>query len=100
MANDQKIQLITNISPTISIYADELNYILIMKNNPKQALKNARHSYHRSLRDLFEDLFELEVRRELANNQEKTIDEMVMIIRRTKRQIQDLIRPFEELGSI
>lgn len=90
-------KLIGNLSPIIHLYADERNYVLIIRKSAKQEMRNGHHMYFLSLSRLFAELFEHQVRANLANDLDKSADEMIEIINSTRKQILDLIEPYERL---
>ena len=96
MRNKSIHQLIAHLTPLVSIYADDLNYILIIRKDTEQAIKNGKHTYHSSLSDVFDELLSLKILKNLANNQNKTLVEMIEIINNTRKEIKSLIQPFEE----
>lgn len=92
-----KQTLIAHIIPTISIYADEYQYILTIKANPTQSLANAKHSYHQTLASCFEEILSYMTKLNLADGKDKTMKEIATNIENTVHEIRTLFRPFEDL---
>ncbi len=92
-------KLISHLTPTAALFADDLNYILIIRSNPTQAIRNGKKYYLRSLEDVFSELLEYKLRYSLADGQNKTAEQMLEIIQLTRREIKEIIRPFEDIGS-
>lgn len=92
-----KQTLIAHITPTISIYADEYQYILTIKANPTQSLANAKHSYHQTLASCFEEILSYTTKLNLADGKNKTMKEIAINIENTIQEIRTLFRPFEDL---
>jgi hypothetical protein len=89
--------LIANFSPTVHLYADKRNYILIIRENVSQLMKNGYHTYFSSLSGVFKEIFEYKVRANLANGLDKDAKEMIKIIDDTRKYVLDLIEPYEQL---
>lgn len=90
-------KLIVNISPTVSLFADELQYIVVFKANPTQLIRNGHHTYHRTLGDAFEDILSYQVKLNLADDRDKSMKEIANIIESTIQEIKALFKPFEEI---
>ena len=90
-------KLISNLFPTVHLYADGRNYILIIRKDVRQAIRNGHHMYFSSLSSTFATLFEFQVRANLSNGLNKSATEMIEIIESTRKEILDLLEPFEQL---
>jgi hypothetical protein len=90
-------KLIANLFPTIHLFGDERNYVLVIRKDTGQSMRNGYHMYFSSLSSVFAELFEHQVRANLANGLDKTATEMVEIINNTRKQVLDLLTPFEQL---
>jgi hypothetical protein len=95
-----KYKLIANLFPTVHLFADNRNYVLVVRENTKQEMRNGYHTYSQTLADVFEEVFTFHVRDNLANGLDKTGAEMVEIIKTTRQQIHDLMKPYSELHPI
>ncbi len=92
-------KLISHLTPTVALLADDLNYVLIIRNNPNQLLGNGRHYFLRSLEDCFRELLEYKIRYGLGDGQDKTVEQMLEVIQTTRREMKEIIKPFEDIGS-
>lgn len=90
-------KLISNLFPTVHLFGDERNYVLIIRKDVRQSMRNGYHMYFTSLSSVFVELFEHQVRANLADNMNKTVEEMIISINNTRKQILDLLAPFEQL---
>ncbi|MCX6717757.1 MAG: hypothetical protein NTU76_03745 [Candidatus Taylorbacteria bacterium] len=90
-------KLIANLFPTVHLFGDERNYVLIIRKDVRQSMRNGYHLYFTSLSSVFAELFEHQVRTNLADNRNKTVEEMIENINNTRKQILDLLAPFEQL---
>jgi len=90
-------KLIANLFPTVHLFGDERNYILVIRKDTKQRISNGYHMYFSSLSSVFKELFEHQVRNNLANGLNKTVDEMLEVINSTRKQILALLDPLEQL---
>lgn len=93
-------ELIANISPTVHLYADKRNYVLIIRDNTKQLMRNGYHTYFSSLSEVFEEIFDYSVKINLANGLDKSMNEMIEIINQTRKQVLDIISPYEGLKQV
>jgi len=75
----------------VIIKADTFQYILIIKN---------RYTFHECISDCFEQLFGWLVKERLLGEKGKSIKEIVKIMRDTKKEILEIIEPFEHLKPI
>lgn len=91
-------KLISHLTPTVTLLSDELNYILIIRSSTTQQLRNGRHYYFRSIEGVFSELLEYKLRYGLADGQDKTVKEMLALIKTTRREIKEIIKPFEDVG--
>lgn len=89
--------LITQITPLIYLFADRYQYIIIIKSNTTQNLKNADHSYHKTIASCFEEILSQATKLNLADGKDKTMKEVVNIVENTVQEIRTLFRPFEDL---
>ena len=89
-----KNKLIANITPTIHLFADHRNYILITRNNTAQPMKDGYHTYFQTIAGVFNEIFTYKVKAKLANDTDKTVEEMLEIIKNTTKEIQGLIDAF------
>ncbi len=92
---DQK--LIAHITPTISLLADDRQYILVIKSNSAQNIKNGYHTYHRTIGDCFEEILSHKIKLNLADEKNKTMKDIAIIVENTAQEIRKLFKPFEEL---
>ena len=92
-----KYTLIAHITSTISIYADEYQYILIIKISPTQILSNAKHSYHQTIASCFEEILSHMTKLNLSDGKDKTMKEIATNVENTVQEIRRLFRPFEDL---
>ncbi len=92
-----KYLLIAHITPTISIYADEYQYILAVKASTTQILSNAKHSYHQTIASCFEEILSYKTKLNLADGKDKTMREIANNVENTVQEIRTLFRPFEDL---
>lgn len=92
-----KYTLIAHITSTISIYADEYQYILTIKAVATQSLVNAKHSYHQTIASCFEEILSHTTKLNLTNGENKTMKEIAINIENTVQEIRTLFRPFEDL---
>ncbi|MSR88002.1 MAG: hypothetical protein EXS69_02485 [Candidatus Zambryskibacteria bacterium] len=90
-------KLIANLTPVASLWADGLNYILVIRSHPAQLIKNGRPSYHSTLEACFQYYFEYQLRFNLADGKDKTIEQILEIIKTTRMEIKQIISPFEEI---
>ena len=90
-------KLIAHITPTISIFADDCQYILVVRSNPNQSIKNGYHTYHRNIRDCFEEILSHMARFNLADGKNKSMKEITNIIESTVQEIIKIFKPFEDL---
>lgn len=90
-------KLIAHITSTISMYADEYQYILIIKSNPDQALNNGKHSYHQTISYCFEEILSYLTKSNLADGKDKTVEEMAINMENTIKEIRTILKPFEDL---
>jgi len=91
------MNLIGNLSDTMQLYADERNYILLIKKDKNQAKRNGYYLYFQSLESVFQYIFEYQVKCNLANNIDKDIKDAIKIINNTRDYIKSIIGPFELL---
>lgn len=92
-----KHTLIAHITPTISVYADEYQYILAIKASTTQTLSNAKHSYHQTIAACFEEILSHTTKLNLADGKDKTMREIAENVENTVQEIRTLFRPFEDL---
>ena len=92
---DQK--LIAHITPTISVFADRYQYVLVIRGNPAQAIRNGNHSYHQTIGACFEEILDHSVRSNLADGKDKNMKEIASIVEKTAKEIREIFRPFESL---
>jgi len=90
-------KLIANLFPTIHLLGEERNYILVIRKHTNQSMRNGHHMYFSSLSSAFAELFEFQVRANLSNGLNKSATEMIEIIESTRKEILDLLEPFEQL---
>ncbi len=90
-------KLIAHITPTISIFADDRQYILMVRSNPTQAIKNGYHTYHRTIGDCFEEILSHTTILNLADGKDKTMKEIAVVMEKTVKEIREIFRPFEDL---
>lgn len=94
---DQK--LIAHITPTISLFADRYQYILVVKASSSQAIKNGHHTYHQTIEACFEELLSHVTRSNLGDDRNKTMQEIAGVIKRTVEEIRRIFKPFEDLTT-
>lgn len=92
---DQK--LIAHITPTISLFADTRQYILVIRANPTQAIKNGYHTYHPTIGACFEEILDHMIRLNLASGRDKTMEKVATIVEKTVQEIRKIFKPFEDL---
>lgn len=90
-------KLVTNLLPTVHLFADDRQYVLVIRRSEKQSMRNGYHSYFQTLSEVFEELFNYKVRDSMADGSDKTIEEMIVIIKNTKITILEIMKPFEQL---
>jgi len=86
---DQK--LIAHLTSTISLLADDRQYILVIKSNPTQSIKNGYHTYHRAIGDCFEEILSHMIRLNIADGN------IAIIVENTAQKIRKLFKSFEDL---
>ncbi len=92
-------KLISHLTPTVSMFADNHQYILIVKNNSSQPLKRGHHMYFISLTGCLQEFVNRQIRSALANGADKTVSDMVRIIQKTRHEVLNLLKPFENIVS-
>lgn len=92
-----KYKNILKLNSLISIYADEYQYILIIKENDKQLDNNAKRTYHQSLSGCFEEILFQTIKNNLSNKEIKTISELADELKSSSAYIRNLLTPFESL---
>lgn len=90
-------KLIAHLDATTSLFADGYNYILVLKDNPNQLVKNAQQHFFGTLAECFDEFFAHKLKSNLADDRDKNISEILDIINTTRREVKDLIRPFEDI---
>jgi hypothetical protein len=70
------------------IKADNMNYILI---------ENGHYTYHATIAGVFEEIFDRETKKKLTKGKLKTMKEIRDIILETKKEINKIMKPFENL---
>jgi len=91
------MKLIINLSETIHVFGDERNYILIIRKDAKQAMRNGFTMYFQSLEAMFQELFTYQLKYNLADGLNKSAADMLKIITDTRKYIMDVIAPYDEL---
>lgn len=91
-------KLIANLTPTITLLADNMNYILVIRNNPNQVLRNGRPRYFSSIEGWISYLLEYSIRFNLADGQDKTMAQIAENIQATRNEIKRLVAPFEQIS--
>ena len=92
---DQK--LISHITPTISLLADNRQFVVVIKENPGQVINNGFHTYHQTIGGAFEEILSHMTRSQLADGRDKTMEEVAAVVKRTIDEVRSLFKPFEEL---
>ncbi|HBA45664.1 hypothetical protein A2W67_01110 [Candidatus Nomurabacteria bacterium RIFCSPLOWO2_02_40_28] len=92
---DQK--LIAHLTSTISLLADDRQYILVIKSNPTQSIKNGYHTYHRAIGDCFEEILSHMIRLNIADGKDKEMKDIAIIVENTAQKIRKLFKSFEDL---
>jgi hypothetical protein len=90
-------KLIANLFPTIHLFGEDRNYVLVIRKHTKQRMSNGYQMYFSSLSSVFVELFEFQVRARLSNGLNKSVEEMIKTINSTRKEILDLMKPFEQL---
>jgi len=75
----------------VILRADSRQYILIIER---------RYAYHACISDAFESLFEWLVRDRLLSGKEKSMKQIVKIMVETRKEILEIIKPFEHLKPL
>lgn len=92
-----KYKLIAHITPTISLFADIRQYILIIRENPRQEIRNGYHTYHSTIGAVFEEILTYTTKLNLADGKNKTIEDIASIMEEIIKDTRILFRSFEEL---
>lgn len=92
------MKLICKINNRVSIWADEHQYVVRTQTSPKQKMKHADSSYFPSLESCFAEVFDWLCRTRLADGRDKGMKEVAEIIITTKKEIENIMRPFVELN--
>lgn len=90
-------KLIAHITPTISLLADDRQYILVIRANPTQAIKNGYHTYHQTIGACFEEILSHVTRSNLSNDRDKSMKEIAETMEKTVQEIRRIFKPFEDL---
>jgi hypothetical protein len=88
-------RLVSHLAPGISIFADEWNYILLTKENGIGAKKNGHRQYFGTIADCFQAIWDFKVKTALADNQDKTLEDILKILKATREEMRELMKPFE-----
>lgn len=90
------MQLITKINDKISIWADAAQYVVKIQKG-----KSSKPDlwYLGCLSECFQEIFEYLCKERLGDDKDKIIKEVAQIILDTKKEILEIMRPFEELES-
>lgn len=90
-------KLIAHLTPVISLFADDRQYILVIRDNPAQAINNGAHSYYQTIGLCFEEILSHMTKSNLADGKDKTLKDMAAIMEKTIQEVRTLFKPFEEL---
>jgi len=90
------MKLITKINNKISIWADVHQYVVKIQKSEKS---KADYWYLGNLTLCFQEIFEYLCKEKLADGKDKILKEIVQIILGTKKEILEIMKPFEELTS-
>ena len=94
MKNKDSFSLVTHLTPVISIFVDELQFVLIIRQSPTQRMKNGYHTYHRTLGRVFEEVLNHLTRFNLADGKNKSIEEIKKIMEDTIKESKELFKSF------
>ncbi|MDO8600551.1 MAG: hypothetical protein Q7R73_02945 [bacterium] len=89
-------KLIAHITPTISLFADDRQYVLVIRENKKQTIVRGYHTYFLTIGECFEEVVTHMTRKNLADGKDKTLKEMVSIIENTSKEVRTLFRAIED----
>jgi hypothetical protein len=97
------IKKILDIKDTISLWADDNQYVVRIFNGSDREGKHAQHLYCSTFADCFQSIYEVALRKNLTAHVCKDIHEVAEIARATKKEIMEIMAPFikldAELGS-
>jgi len=80
---------VVQINEDIAIWSDSKQYILRIR---------GQHSrYFPELENCFQDMFDYICKKKLSEGKTKTMEQTVKIIKDTKKEIKDIIKPFTKL---
>ena len=93
------MKLITKINEEITIFADEHQYIVKVKTRPNQRVDKQVTWYFPTLDMCFQEIFDYLCKKRLADNENKTLNEVRNTILETKREILEIMEPFVDVKS-
>lgn len=85
---------ICHVTPLISIWVDELQYIVRIQKIESQLYKHAECRYFTSLETCFQDVFDLLCKQNLCRANITVLTEVVDVILKTKEEIRLIVEPF------
>ena len=86
------MKLITKINELISIWSDQKQYVVKIGKGSKPD-----YWYFPTLDSCFVEIFDYQCKTKLANGKNKTLRDIAEIILNTRKEILEIIAPFQEL---
>lgn len=86
-------KLICTIGDRMKLSADEYQYILDYKHSTKD--KTWRRVYLTMLAHVFDEVYEIILKENIADDKDKTLKEISKIVKETKKMVADILKPLD-----